>query len=42
MKIEEIDALYKDIPNNEKVLIDVKNIFNNGSIGKEGYRYWKL
>lgn len=42
LKLDEIDALYKDIPNNEKVLIDVKNSFTIEDLSKLGYTFWRL
>lgn len=42
LTLENIDELYADIPNEEKVLIDVKSIFNKCDIEKMGYRYWRL
>lgn len=42
LKLDEIDALYKDIPNNEKVLIDVKNSFTIEDLNKLGYTFWRL
>lgn len=42
MSISDIDRLYADIPNEEKVLIDVKSIFDKKDLDKQGYRYWRL
>lgn len=42
MSLEEIDTLYQNCPANEKVLIDVKGIFNKQDIIKQDYRYWRL
>lgn len=39
---ENIDSLYKKIPNEEKVLIDVKSILNKKYYVENGYRYWRL
>lgn len=42
MGMEQIDSLYKDISNNEKVLIDVKGMFDIKEVNKKGYKYWRL
>lgn len=36
------DMFKKDIPMNEKVIIDVKGILNMNEAKKRGYRYWRL
>lgn len=42
LTLKDIDAMYADIPNDEKVLIDVKSILNKSEVEKTGYRYWRL
>jgi UDP-N-acetyl-D-galactosamine dehydrogenase len=42
MNWNDIDALYGDFDNKEKVLIDVKSILNSKEIEKKGYSYWRL
>ncbi|WP_226678990.1 nucleotide sugar dehydrogenase [Mesobacillus jeotgali] len=42
MTIEEIDKLFKECPNEEKVIVDVKSILNKSEIKKSGYKYWSL
>lgn len=42
MRLAEIDALYKNCPQNEKVLIDVKGLFDKKQISDSGYCYWRL
>ncbi len=42
MSLEELDSLYADGDNNEKVLIDVKSIMNKKAVEAAGYRYWRL
>lgn len=42
LTIEEIKGMYADIPNNEKVLIDIKSIFSKYEIEKLGLSYWSL
>lgn len=38
----QIDKLFRNIPNDEKVIIDVKSIFNKEEIEKRGYTFWRL
>lgn len=42
LTLEDIDALYAEMPSEEKVLIDVKSILNKCDVEKMGYRYWRL
>ncbi|WP_163583212.1 nucleotide sugar dehydrogenase [Gracilibacillus saliphilus] len=42
MNLEDIDKLYKEMPNNEKILIDVKSQFNKEEVYKKGLLYWRL
>lgn len=42
MKLSDIDALYKNVPNNKKVLVDVKSILNRKEVQSAGYIYWRL
>jgi len=42
MSLEEIDKLYKNVPNEEKVFIDVKGMFNPEDLKKKGYTFWRL
>lgn len=43
LNINELDRYYKnDLPLNEKVLIDVKGIFNVKDLDKSGITYWRL
>lgn len=42
LTLEEIDAMYAPMANNEKVLIDVKSVLNKAEIEAAGYRYWRL
>lgn len=39
---DQIDGLFSNIDNNEKVIIDVKSILNKEEIKKRGYGYWSL
>lgn len=42
MSWKEIEALFKNIDNNEKIIIDVKSILNRHEIEGKGYCYWNL
>ena len=42
LSLAQVDAMYKKLPNDQKVLIDVKNLFALDVLRKKGYRYWKL
>lgn len=37
-----VDSLFKNMPNNEKVLVDVKGLFDRVEVEKNGYKYWRL
>lgn len=36
------DKLFKTCPNNEKIIIDVKGIFDKEELEEKGYSYWRL
>lgn len=42
MSWDEIDSLYGNFENKDKVLIDVKSIFDRKEIEEYGYSYWRL
>ena len=42
MPLDEIDSLYADIDDKEKILIDVKSIFDRKEVEKKCYSYWNL
>jgi UDP-N-acetyl-D-glucosamine/UDP-N-acetyl-D-galactosamine dehydrogenase len=42
MKWEDIEALYGNFHNEEKILIDVKSIFDKNIVKNIGYSYWRL
>lgn len=42
MSWDEIDSLYGNFENKEKVLIDVKSILNRKEIEEKAYSYWRL
>lgn len=39
---ENMDRLYKDVPNYKKVLFDIKGLFNRREYEGAGYTYWRL
>lgn len=42
MTIDKLNELYRDVPNNEKIIIDVKGILPRFEIEKMGMRCWRL
>lgn len=42
LNMEEIDRLFGNYSNNEKVLIDVRSILDKEEVEKRGYIYWRL
>ena len=42
MSLEDIKRLYKNSPDEEKVLLDVKGIFKVSDLKESGLRYWRL
>lgn len=40
--LSKIDKFFKKIPNNEKVIIDIKNLCKLEDLCSQGYRYWRL
>ncbi|MED4351110.1 nucleotide sugar dehydrogenase [Schinkia azotoformans] len=42
MSMEQIDGMFGEFPNNEKVIVDVKSILDKNNIEKHGYMYWRL
>ena len=42
MKLSDLDSLYAHVENKEKVLIDVKGLFDRKAIAEIGYTYWRL
>ncbi len=42
LTLKAVDNMFCSCPNNEKVLIDVKGIFDINEITEKGYRYWRL
>ena len=39
---EELGKMFKDVPNNKKVIVDVKGIKNRQEMLSIGYKYWRL
>lgn len=42
MKWEQVDSLFSDVNNSEKVIIDVKSILDKTDLETRGYIYWRL
>lgn len=42
LKLKDINKLYKQVSNDEKVLIDVKGLYEINELKISGYRWWRL
>ncbi len=42
MKIEDYLALFANVPNDEKVLVDVKGLLDREALANSGVRFWRL
>lgn len=42
LDLDQIKALYKDIPDKEKILLDVKGLYKIEELEKSGLSYWRL
>jgi UDP-N-acetyl-D-galactosamine dehydrogenase len=42
LSYEDIDLMYKPIPNNKRIIIDVRRIFDKNKFENNGYIYWGL
>ncbi|WP_409291610.1 nucleotide sugar dehydrogenase [Peribacillus sp. SCS-37] len=42
LQIDEIERFFKNLPNEERVIIDIKSILNKELIEEMGYSYWRL
>jgi UDP-N-acetyl-D-galactosamine dehydrogenase len=42
LTIEQINGMFGDFQNEEKVIVDVKSILDKNEIEKRGYSYWRL
>ena len=40
--VDDIKSLYRDCPDSEKVLVDVKGIYRISEFGTSGMKYWRL
>ena len=40
--IKEWDSFFRNCPNEEKVIIDIKSMLDAGKVAEAGYRYWRL
>ena len=40
--LKDIDKLYKQVPAGEKVLIDVKGLYDIDELKKSGLKWWRL
>lgn len=38
----DFEAMYKDVPNNQKVLLDIKGLLDRKEYEQAGYNYWRL
>ena len=42
LSVEDIDRMFTSGPDEEKVLIDVKGLFNIVDLKRKGFTYWRL
>ena len=42
LNVDDLDKLFKNTSNDEKIIIDVKSILDKKSINERGYSYWRL
>jgi UDP-N-acetyl-D-galactosamine dehydrogenase len=42
LSLQEVNAMFRDMPSEEKVIIDVKSIFVKQEMDTMGYTYWSL
>lgn len=42
LSFEQLESFYKDGPNKQKVLVDIKSILDNKKYLSAGYNYWRL
>lgn len=40
--MNDLDKLFKDVPNDKKVLLDIKGLLDRKEYEKAGYNYWRL
>lgn len=42
LSLQQIDGMYKDMPQEEKLIIDVKAMFDKSEVEQQNYAYWRL
>jgi len=42
LTLKDIDKLYKQVPAGERVLIDVKGLYDIDELKKSGLKWWRL
>ena len=42
MPVSDADKLFKDLANDEKIVIDIKSILDKESYVEAGYNFWRL
>ena len=42
MTLEQVNSMFGDFPNQEKIIVDVKSIFDKKEIENMGFTYWRL
>lgn len=42
LSADDLDKMFKDVSKNQKVIIDVKNMFQKQDLEERGYTYWSL
>ena len=42
MSLSDFDKFFKDVPNNKKVLVDIKGVLDRREAERLDYNYWRL
>ncbi len=42
LSLDELNSFFSEMPNQEKIIIDIKGILNKKEVENSGYRYWRL
>lgn len=42
LNVDDMDRLFRALPNEEKIIIDVKSILDKNELENQGYSYWRL
>lgn len=42
LSVDDLDKMFRPLPMNEKVIIDVKGLLDRNTLDNKGYRYWRL